>query len=551
MWSLASEVAGFDGRRVEVHRRGGGGNAETVEADLLCVSGGWNPNVDLASQSGAKTAWSAEFASPIPGVPVQAERSAGAARGVFGIGAAARDGLAAGREAARLAGFPTDADFPCRKTSRPPSPSNRCGKSEDAARASSTSSTTSRRTISASLIRRASATSSTPSATPPTIWRPTRARSAACVGAAILAEARGETPEVVGLPTFRPYTAPVAFGAFAGRATGDRFEPIRRTALARLARPPRRRHAAGRRMDASVLLSEGRRGRVDGDPARGAHGALRRRRLRRLDARQDRPAGPGRRRLPGPPLRQHDVDAARRPRAIWADAARGWNRVRRRNRLAARAGAFPCDDDDGRGAGRPRSHGVPCPDGLARTRPHVLLGDRRMGADVGCRAAESRHARRRSSRASTSRTRLSRSWRRAKGRSAACRRESSASAFRANSPTKSPRPRVSPSRSGRPSSAPGASSESRPTGSRLWASCGSRKAMPAGHELGGFHDRRRSRPRADGEEERRLHRPRFWLDGPRWPIRAALASQEFVPSTRRSAFAAARISLRSRARSRA
>jgi sarcosine oxidase subunit alpha len=51
------------------------------------------------------------------------------------------------------------------------------------------------------------------------------------VGAAILAEAGGETPEAIGLPTFRPYTAPVAFGAFAGRATGDRFEPIRRTAL--------------------------------------------------------------------------------------------------------------------------------------------------------------------------------------------------------------------------------------------------------------------------------------------------------------------------------
>ena len=82
---LACEVAGFDGRRVEVHRRGDGGNAETVEADLLCVSGGWNPNVDLASQSGAKTAWSAELASPIPGVSVQAEHSAGAARGVFGI----------------------------------------------------------------------------------------------------------------------------------------------------------------------------------------------------------------------------------------------------------------------------------------------------------------------------------------------------------------------------------------------------------------------------------------------------------------------------------
>src|SRR5580692_5427839 len=41
---IACEVAGFDGSRVVVNRRPGGGNAETVDADLVCVSGGWNPN---------------------------------------------------------------------------------------------------------------------------------------------------------------------------------------------------------------------------------------------------------------------------------------------------------------------------------------------------------------------------------------------------------------------------------------------------------------------------------------------------------------------------
>jgi heterotetrameric sarcosine oxidase alpha subunit len=228
---VASEVAGFDGRRVEVRRRKGGGNAETIEADLLCVSGGWNPNVDLASQSGAKTGWSAELASPIPGVPVQAERSAGAAQGLFGIGAAARDGLAAGRGAARLAGFPTDADFPL-STDEPPALAleplwevKGRGKSfVDLQHDVTANDIRLAHQEGFSHIEHAKRYTTHNMATD-------QGKIGGLVGAAILAEARGEKPEAVGLPTFRPYTSPVAFGAFAGRATGDRFEAIRRTAL--------------------------------------------------------------------------------------------------------------------------------------------------------------------------------------------------------------------------------------------------------------------------------------------------------------------------------
>jgi methylglutamate dehydrogenase subunit C len=228
---LGCEVVGFNGRRVEISRRGSGGNAETVEADLLCVSGGWNPNVDLASQSGAKTAWSAELASPIPGAPVQAERSAGAARGSSGIGAAARDGLAAGREAARLEGFPSAADVPLPKDEPPALAVEPLwevrgrGKSfVDLQHDVTTDDIRLAHREGFRHIEHAKRYTTHNMATD-------QGKIGGLVGAAILAEARGETPEAVGLPTFRPYTAPVAFGAFAGRATGDRFEPIRRTAL--------------------------------------------------------------------------------------------------------------------------------------------------------------------------------------------------------------------------------------------------------------------------------------------------------------------------------
>jgi sarcosine oxidase subunit alpha len=51
------------------------------------------------------------------------------------------------------------------------------------------------------------------------------------VGSAVLAEARGEPVEKVGVPTFRPYVTPVTIGAIAGREVGQHYKPKRRTAL--------------------------------------------------------------------------------------------------------------------------------------------------------------------------------------------------------------------------------------------------------------------------------------------------------------------------------
>ncbi|WP_448950944.1 2Fe-2S iron-sulfur cluster-binding protein [Labrys neptuniae] len=51
------------------------------------------------------------------------------------------------------------------------------------------------------------------------------------VGSAILAGEKGESVAETGLPTFRPYAAPVSFGALAGAETGEHFRPKRRLAL--------------------------------------------------------------------------------------------------------------------------------------------------------------------------------------------------------------------------------------------------------------------------------------------------------------------------------
>src|SRR5690606_34663822 len=95
----ASELAGVKGGKAAeavLVRSRHGGSSETVPADLVCISGGFNPALHLASQSGARPVWNEELACFVPGAKVQAERSAGAARGVFGLLAAAEDGYEAG-----------------------------------------------------------------------------------------------------------------------------------------------------------------------------------------------------------------------------------------------------------------------------------------------------------------------------------------------------------------------------------------------------------------------------------------------------------------------
>jgi len=91
-------------RAVRVHRRNSG-SGEWIRCDLLCVSGGWNPAVHLHSQAGGSLRYDEALACFVPERPVQAQRSAGAARGCFRLGDVLADGIAAGREAAQRAGY--------------------------------------------------------------------------------------------------------------------------------------------------------------------------------------------------------------------------------------------------------------------------------------------------------------------------------------------------------------------------------------------------------------------------------------------------------------
>jgi sarcosine oxidase subunit alpha len=227
---LGVEVSDFSGSQVSLRPCGGTGS-ETVAADLLCVSGGWNPNVHLASQSGGKLAWDGRLASYVPGQSVQAELSVGAARGVFGIGAAASDGIAGGNAAASSMGFTPDAAFPLPEIDAPEAALEPLWEVS----APGKSFVDLQHDVTADDIRLAhrEGFSHVEHAKRYTTHNMAtdQGKLGGLVGAAILAQARGEPVETVGLPTFRPYTMPVAIGALAGHASGENFQSVRRTAL--------------------------------------------------------------------------------------------------------------------------------------------------------------------------------------------------------------------------------------------------------------------------------------------------------------------------------
>ncbi|MFI7226424.1 2Fe-2S iron-sulfur cluster-binding protein [Nonomuraea angiospora] len=63
-----------------------------IEADLLLVSGGWNPVAHLFSQAGGTLRYDEDLAALVPGVSRQKVRVAGAARGVFTLEGCLIDG---------------------------------------------------------------------------------------------------------------------------------------------------------------------------------------------------------------------------------------------------------------------------------------------------------------------------------------------------------------------------------------------------------------------------------------------------------------------------
>ena len=215
------------------------GDAQRLDCDLLCVSGGWSPTVHLFSQSGGKLRWDETQACLRPGETAQPTRSAGAANGTFGLAATLEEGFAAGAAAARDAGF--------RRRGRRPSLPSVDDPEEDPPRAlwripvPPTAGKGSKCFIDlqndvtagdVALAAREGYDSVEHLKRYTTLGMGTdQGKTSNLPGLAILAENTGRPISEVGTTTFRPPYTPVTFGALAGRQVGELYDPVRRTAM--------------------------------------------------------------------------------------------------------------------------------------------------------------------------------------------------------------------------------------------------------------------------------------------------------------------------------
>jgi sarcosine oxidase subunit alpha len=79
--------------------------SETVAADVLAVSGGWNPELGLTCHHGSAPQWRDDIAAFVPGSLSPGLRVVGAANGAFSLAQCIAAGAEAGRRAAGDAGF--------------------------------------------------------------------------------------------------------------------------------------------------------------------------------------------------------------------------------------------------------------------------------------------------------------------------------------------------------------------------------------------------------------------------------------------------------------
>ena len=213
-----ASVSGTGGRRrigyVETE-----GGPEVIPCDTVLMSDGWTPSIHLYSQSRGRLRFDAGSGTFLP---ADAALSAGACAGVFGLAAALADGHRLGGGAARP--FRVEPEEPF-GPARPPSPAPGHG----AAFVDFQNDVTTKDLAIATgegfhAIEHVKRYTTAGMATDQGKIGNLNALTA-------VAALTGRAVPDVGLTTFRPPYTPVTFGAFAGAARGDLFDPVRRTPI--------------------------------------------------------------------------------------------------------------------------------------------------------------------------------------------------------------------------------------------------------------------------------------------------------------------------------
>ena len=225
------------------------GETYWLPADLLAVSGGWNPAVHLYSQAGGRLAFDQDLGSFVPAGSKQRLTVAGAAHGLRTTAEIVDDGERAGSAAAEAAiGQPAAArrsyvraaepaldapDDGLETYPEPPAVLSLVTEDGAEARSLTTHFVDLQRDVSVADLARATGAGL---ASVEHVKRYTTAgtahdqgKTSGVLATAVVAHLLGVTPGDLGTTTYRPPYTPIAFAALAGRERGQLYDPVRTT----------------------------------------------------------------------------------------------------------------------------------------------------------------------------------------------------------------------------------------------------------------------------------------------------------------------------------
>lgn len=207
--------------------RDGAGHRTTLPCDLLAVSNGWNPTLNLTCHHNAKPAWDAAIQSFVPGTPPPGMSVAGSAAGRYRLSDALADGARLGAAAAEDTGHrPVAAPVPDagpEGVDHAPLWRVTGGRGKAFVDFQNDVSDTD-----VELAAREGYRSVEHLKRYTTLGMATdQGKTSNLSGLALMAEQTGRTIPETGVTTFRPPYTPVAFGALAGPHRGPEYRPVR------------------------------------------------------------------------------------------------------------------------------------------------------------------------------------------------------------------------------------------------------------------------------------------------------------------------------------
>ena len=225
---------GVDGVLSAVLVRGPDGETRSLPADLLAVSGGWNPAVHLYSQAGGKLGFDAGVGSFVPAGARQHVTVVGSASGLRTTAECIADGGAVGNNTGLTGNaviLPPEENLPAEVT---PSAPLYLVTDDGADPATLTDHFVDvQRDVTVADVVRATGAGL---ASVEHVKRYTTAgtahdqgKTSGLLATAVVAHVLGVEPGELGTTTYRPPYTPISFAALAGRERGDLYDPVRTT----------------------------------------------------------------------------------------------------------------------------------------------------------------------------------------------------------------------------------------------------------------------------------------------------------------------------------